>query len=133
MFGPKGKSVTALSKKVGTNRYAGFFQRLGVNWTSRKKAVIFGCYNQGRADFTGNSKVVTQLLALVHVGGVKQNRKVRFAADSVMLIHCLIGLKIKARTDPGRKVSSAEEPMTPIRFGSMFHSMPASGQSGTAR
>ena len=107
LFGPKAKSVTALVKKVGTNGGTRFFECIGIDWTSGKEAlVVFGCYDQGRADFTGNPKVLTQLLPLVHVGWVKQNRKVWFTADVVMLIHCPISLNIKTCTDPRRKVTS---------------------------
>ncbi len=62
LFGPEGKSVAALFKKVDTNGCAAFFQGLGVNFTSRKKAVVFGCDNQGGAEFIGNRKLLTQLL-----------------------------------------------------------------------
>gem|GEM_PF-6958990 len=99
--------MTALLEKVDAYGCTGFFQSVGIDWTSGKEAlVVFGCYNQGWAYFTGNSKLLTQLLPLVHVGRVKQNREVRFAADTVMLIDCLISLNIKTCTDPGRKVSA---------------------------
>jgi hypothetical protein len=66
LFGPKGEPVTALLKKMHTNGCTGFFQSIGINWTSRKEAfIVFGGYNQGWADFTGNSKLLTQLLLLL--------------------------------------------------------------------
>ena len=53
LFGPKGKSVAAFFKKVDPNGCTGFFQSIGIDWTSGKEApVVFGCYNQGWADFT---------------------------------------------------------------------------------
>ena len=111
LLGPKGKSVTALLKKVSANGSIRFFECIGIDWTSWKEAlVVFGCYNQGRADLIGNSKVLAQLLPLVHVGRVKQNREVRLQLDVVMLIDLLIGLNIKARTDPCRKVSTRGRP-----------------------
>ena len=133
LFGPKGKSVTALIKKVGTNGGTGIFQSLRINFTSGKKAVVFGCDNQGWAEFIGNRKVLTQCLPLIHVGRVKQNRKVRFTADIIMLIDLLIGLNIKACTYPGRGCPPAEEPMTPIRLESMFHSETRERTIRTAR
>ena len=106
MLRSKRESVTALLEKVDSNGCTGFFQSVGINLTSGKKAVVLGCYNQSWADFIGNSKLLTQLLPLVHIGRVQQNREVWFAAEAIRLIDCLLGFNIKTSTDPGRKVSS---------------------------
>ena len=43
LFWPKGKSVTALLKKMDTNGCTGFFQCFGINGTPGKEAlVVFG-------------------------------------------------------------------------------------------
>ena len=91
---------------MDANGGAGFFQSIGINLTSGKKAIVFGCYNQSWAEFIGNCKLLTEPLSLVHVGRVKQHREVRFTAGTVKLIDFPIGLNIKTGADPGRKVSS---------------------------